>query len=79
MGIQISLHASEYGNLLREIKTNREVLICDSGIGFRIRNFLRITGEEKRSLSDQEVEILVEHYKYFNDFFSKHGLLSVKK
>ncbi|MCR4323130.1 MAG: hypothetical protein NUV61_03540 [Candidatus Azambacteria bacterium] len=79
MGIQISLHASEYGNLLQELKTNREIHVRDSGVGFRIRHFLEITGEEKRPFSDREIEILVEHYEYFNDFFIKHGLLTVKK
>ncbi|KKU22518.1 MAG: hypothetical protein UX31_C0001G0036 [Candidatus Nomurabacteria bacterium GW2011_GWA1_46_11] len=79
MSILISLHASEYGNLLRKLKTNRGVLICDSDVGFRTRHFLRIDGREKRPFSDQEIERLVEHYKYFANFFSKKDLLPVKK
>ena len=79
MSVLISLHASEYGNLLRELKTNRDILICDSSVGFRIRHFLKINSEEKRPFSDQEIERLVEHYKYFANFFSKKDLLPVKK
>mgnify|MGYP001618068787 CR=1 FL=1 len=79
MSVLISLHASEYGNLLRKLKTNREILISDSDVGFRIRHFLGLNGEEKRPFSDQEIENLVEHYKYFNNFFSKKDLLPVRK
>ena len=79
MSVLISLHASEYGNLLQKLKTNREVLICDLDVGFRIRHFLKIDGEEKRPFFDQEIENLVEHYRYFDSFFSKRGLLPVRK
>lgn len=79
MSVLISLHGSEYGNLLRKLKTNSGVLICDSDVGFRIRHFLRIDGKEKRPFSDQEIESLVEHYKYFNNFFNKNDLPLVRK
>lgn len=82
MSVIVSLIASEYGNLLRKLKTNREILICDAEIGLRVGWFfqgLGINGEEKRPFSDQEIESLVKHYKYYNAFFSKQGLLPIKK
>lgn len=78
MSVLISLHAAEYGHLLRKLKVNRAVLICNSNVGQRIQRFLKINGKEIRPFSDEEIKTLVEHYSYFNNFFSKQNLLPIK-
>ena len=83
MSVLISLHASEYGELLKALKENRRALICDLPLGLRPQWFLErelnITGKEKRQFDDEELKRLIEHYRYFNDFFTKRGLLPVEK
>lgn len=78
MSVVISLHASEYGNLLRKLKQDRDIPICDSGVGFRIQFLLGINGDEKRPFSNKEISKLIKYYKYFEKFFTEQGLLPVK-
>lgn len=74
MAVQISLFASDLHRLLMALKHNRQVNICDADVGFRICEVLKISGDETRPFSDEELRALTDKFAWFKPYFEGMGL-----
>lgn len=65
MGVQISLQAASLLRFHRAIRNDRNVWICNAGVGMRILYPLGLSGSEQRPFTDDEIRITLTRYRYF--------------
>lgn len=71
MSVSISLHAASLGHFLSQIKKDREILICDADCDHRILHRLNLTSKERRPFTEAEIKKVLQHYRWFQNFFKK--------
>jgi len=77
MSVQIMKHAIQLEKFLTLLQTDRNSMICHfnriGACGY-IFPYLKLTGEEERLFTNEEIKRVLKHYEYFKPYLLRKGL-----
>ena len=72
--MNLSIYAHEAEVFLRKFREDPTINISSAHLSSIVRKKLQLTGRERRSFTEEEVDRLLAHYSYFRTYFIRKGL-----